>query len=287
MSPVNEAVSGIGLSPLHEVLLIAAFLGLVLVGVASVLSHLYDAEDRVEAEMREVVAERNAYRAFAEAIDSIPVVQPAGAVATPQSIQTMETRAAPVDHVRRAFEETVMAVDHYDDTYGETWETHLVNEFDADFLGGLREGSGVNRPMKRALQQRALDAASRRDELIQVLSTEQAAVEDATATLDEIETSLSSMDDGSLDERSFEELMETYAALETLEDRTVRLARRRQRQIHNETRCGRWDTSDLTLQEYLYGPLSMTYPVLHTTTRLTDDLGTARHSVVETMTARV
>ncbi|MFW6002837.1 MAG: DUF7260 family protein [Halanaeroarchaeum sp.] len=287
MSPVNEAVSGIGLSPLHEVLLIAAFLGLVLVGVASVLSHLYDAENCVEAELREVVAERNAYRAFAEAIESIPVTRAAGTVATPQTIQTVESRVTPAAHIRRAFEDTVMAVDHYDETYGESWETHLVNEFDADFLGGLREGSGVNPPMKRALRQQAIDAASRRDDLIRVLSTERSAVDEATATLDEIETSLSAMDDGSLRERPFEDLSEVHSSLEALEERTERLANRRQRQIHDESRCGRWDTRDLTLQEYLYGPLPTTYPVLHTTTRLGEDLEVARHRVLETMTARV
>lgn len=287
MSPVNDAVSGLGASPLYEILLISAFLALVLVGVATVLSHLYDAGDRVEAEMHEVVAERNAYRAFAEAIESIPVAQTTGAMATPQTIQSFETRGTNVDHVRRAFEETVMAVDHYDETYGESWETHLINEFDADVLVGLCDGGQVNPPMQRALRQRALDAASRRDELLHVLSTEQSAIDDATATLDEVDTSLTVIDDGRLGERSFEDLAETYEQLGALQDRTERIANHRQRQIHSETRCGRWESRDLTLQEYLYGPLSTTYPVLHTTTRLADDLGTARHRVLDAMTATV
>lgn len=287
MSPVNDAVTGIGLSPLTEILLIASFFALVLVGIAGVLSHLYDAETEIDREIREVIAERNAYRAFAEAIDGIPTGASASAMATPQTVQTVDVSGPSIEHVRRAFEETIKEVDHYEEAYGESWDEHLGNEFDEELITGLRRSGQVSPPIKRVLERGALEAASKRDELVQVLSTEQSAVEEATDSLESVEAELHSMNDVPLDERSFGELQTMHSTLGTLSHRSEQVVSRRQRQIHRETRCGFWESPEMTLQEYLYEPIPVTYPVLDSATNLSGTVREAQRRVRVAMTATV
>lgn len=286
LSPVNDAVSGGGLSPLVEVFLIAAFLGLVVVGIAGVLSHLYAADDRLERELKEVIAEREAYRAFARAVDRISVDQKTAA-ATPQTVQTIERRGASVTDIRRAFEQTVMATDHYEETYGEPWDAHLTNEFESAVVSSLRSGGRVNEPIKNALTQGSLEAAARRDDLVSVLSDEQTALDEAASTIDSVDTRLAELDEKPLAERSFEELAEAHETLSALDDRLDRLIDRRQGEIHRASRSSGWESNSMTLQEYLYCSLPATYPVLHAAAELSEDVRTAGSSVRNAITTRV
>lgn len=288
LSPVNDAVTGGGLSPLTEVVLLATFLGLVVVGIAGVLSHLYAADDHLERELREVIAEREAYRAFARAVDRISVDQTAAATtATPQTVQALDRRGASVKEIRRAFENTVMAVDHYEDTYGEPWDAHLTNEFESTVVSSLRNGGRVNEPIKNALTRGGLEAASRRDDLVRVLSGEQSALDDATSTIDAVDSTLDELDEVPLPERSFEDLAETHETLASLDDRVDHLTRRRQREIHRESRSPGWESKEVTLQEYLYCSLPVTYPVLHAAVELGDDIQTAGYRVRTAIASKV
>ncbi|WP_144426092.1 DUF7260 family protein [Halanaeroarchaeum sulfurireducens] len=287
MSPVSDAVSNVGVVSPIEVVLLSALVAVLLVGFATVFSHLDDASDRIEREIADVIAERDAYRAFADAVDGIAASQPTRSMATPQTIQSAGTTGAPVDSVRRAFEQTVMAMHHYEETYDESWDTHLQSEFDDDVVAGLRKRGCVNEPIKRALRGHALDAARKRDDLAHVLKTERSAVDEARTTLAEVDATLGSIDDGSLRQRSFEDLSETYSTLDTLHSETLRVVERRQRQIHRETRCEVWASRELTLQEYLYDQLPVTYPVLDAAISLTDDLRTANRLVQRRLTETV
>ena len=287
MSPVSDAVSNVGIVSPIEVVILSALVAVLLVGVTTVFSHLDDASDRIEREIADVIAERDAYRAFADAIDGIAASQPTGSMATPQTIQSVGTTGAPVDSVRRAFEQTVMTMNHYEETYGESWDTHLQSEFDDDVIVGLRKRGCVNEPIKRALRGQALDAARKRDDLAHVLMTERSAVDEGRTALVEVDTTLCSIDDAPLRERSFDDLSDTYSTLDTLQTETVQMAQRRQRQIHRETRCEVWSSRELTLQEYLYDQLPVTYPVLDAAVSLTDDLRTARRLVQRRLTETV
>ncbi|MFB6132188.1 MAG: hypothetical protein ABEJ44_02125 [Halanaeroarchaeum sp.] len=287
LSSVNDAVAGGGLSPLVDVVLLAVFLGLVVVGIAGVLSHVYAANDRLERELRELIAEREAYRAFAQAVDRISVDRPAATTATPQTVQSLDRRGASVEAIRRAFEDTVMAVDHYEDTYGEPWDTHLTNEFESSVVSSLRTGGRINEPIKNALTQGSLEAASRRDDLVSVLTAERSALEDAASTIEAVDSALDELNEDPLPDRSFEDLAETHETLGSLDERIDSLARDRQRDIHRESRSSGWESKEVRLQEYLYCSLPVTYPVLHAAVELSDDVRMAGYRVRNAITARV
>ncbi|MFB6125356.1 MAG: hypothetical protein ABEJ59_05295 [Halanaeroarchaeum sp.] len=285
LSPVHDAVAS-GPSAI-ELVALAVGLAMVLVGVAGVLAYVRDADARIERELRELAAERDAYREFAERVSALRVTQGTTAMATPQTVQTAHEPGPPVEAVESAFEETVMAVDHYERTYGEPWLAHLQAELAPEIAATLAETAVVNAPLKRALEQRALEAAGKRDDLLALLSTERAAVADAEDSLATIQKRLEALDDGPLSERSFDDLAGTHDALDDLSTDVQEVASRRQRQIHRETRSGRFDAENLTVQEYLYGSLPAAYPVLDATVQLADRIDAAKRRVRTALTATV
>lgn len=287
VSPVTDAVSGVGSIALGELVLLTFLLAVVVVGVAGVVTYLTGARDRIERELAEVAAEQAAYRTFAYEVANLSVQQTTATATTPQSLRSVDSGGTSIDAVKSSFERTVMDVDHYDDIYGEPWLVHLASEFNENLAVRLQGGGRLNEPLKQALRQQALEAADRREDLIQVLTSEQSAVDEATETVEEIETSLDEVADVLVDDRSFDDLADAYEDLETVRERTNRLVHRRQRQIHRESRSGLWGATDVTLQEYVYGPASKTYPVLAAGLELSDAIERARHRLVARLTSVV
>ncbi|MFB6070916.1 MAG: hypothetical protein ABEJ76_07810 [Halanaeroarchaeum sp.] len=294
---VPFAIDGSSLSPVHdavaagpsvvELALVAFLLAAVLVGVVGVLAYVRDADDRLDRELREVAAERDAFLAFADAVNDIAVSQGSAAKVTPQTVQTFDTRGPPIDKVRTAFEDTVMGVDHYDETYGEPWLEHVHAELDPDLAGTLRDRRVVDPAIKRALERRSIEAASKREDLLSVLKTEESALEDATESLAAIRDRIDHLEDAPQREPGFDELAAVHDRLGDLEDRTARLAKRRQRQIQRQTRNSYFNAEELALQEYLYGTLATTYPVLDATVELDDRIERAKRRVRSALTATV
>ena len=287
VSPVTDAVSGMGSIALEELVLLTLLLAVVLVGVAGVRTYLTAAQGRLERELAEVAAEQKAYQTFACELADLRVQQTTATATTPQSLRSVESGGTSIDTVKASFEGTVMAVDHYDDIYGEPWLVHLASEFTEDLAVRLQGGGTLNDPLKQALRQQALEAADRRGDLIQVLTAEQSAVDEATETVDEIDASLDEVEAVVSEDRSFDDLVDAYDELETVREQTDRLVHRRQRQIHRESRSGLWGATGVTLQEYVYGPTSKTYPVLAAGLELSDAIDRTRRRLVARLTTVV
>ncbi|MFB6134625.1 MAG: hypothetical protein ABEJ55_06520 [Halanaeroarchaeum sp.] len=286
LSPIQEAVAGGGPGTV-EIALLSLLLAVVLVGVVGVLSYLSDATDRLDREIVEVEAERDAYLAFADAVDDIQVSTSTATMTGPSTVQAVEQATTSVAPVRSAFESTVMAVDHYDEQYDESWLQHLSAELDADLATTLRDRRAINRPIKQALHQRSLEAAAKRAELLDVLAPERRSLEDAERSVSDVLSRLDGLDDRPLRRKSFEELRRDHDALGEQAAVIEATAERRQRTIHRENRDRSWGTSDVMLQEYLYGGLDATFPALSVTTTVLDRIGIARRRVRRAMTARV
>lgn len=287
LSPVHDAVSASGHATTFEVLLVTFTIAAVLVGVVGVLSYLRGAETRLERELTEVADEREAFLAFADAIDDLQVGQGSAAMVTPHSVQTLEERGPPIEAVQSAFEETVMGVEHYDEAYGESWIEHLGAELDPGLAATLSDRSVVNMPIKQALKQRSLDAAAKRDDLLHVLTTEESAIDEATTELESIHEQLEAANARPLGARTFDELVAAYETVDDLQARTDRLSKRRQRQIHRASRHTSWDSTEMTLQEYLYGSLQATYPVLAASQHLDERFREAKRRLLRTLVATV
>lgn len=286
LSPVHDAVSGMGSLPLSEVVALSVALAAVVVGLAGVLSHVRSGTAALDREIEELAAEREAYLAFASSVDDLSVGRRATA-GSPQPIHAIDDSGTPVDDVKAAFEATVMAVDQYDETYGEPWLAHVASELDDGLAARLDAGGTVTAPVKEALHQHAMEAARQREQLLDVLCGERNAVEDAAETLSDIGHRLEGMDDRPLTKRSFDDLACAFEALDTERHRLRRLGRSRQRQIRRDTRRLPAADGPLHLQAYLYGEPPGRYPVLAGVAALSRRIETARDRVLVALTATV
>ena len=286
LSPVNDAVASSGSLPAAELAVLAFAFALVLVGVGSVLARVQRADERIEHELVELRAERDAFHEFADAVGNLRVGR-ATAMTTPQTVHAVDDRGPPVAEIEDAFAATVMAVDHYEETYDEPWLAHLAGELDDELAVRLSRGGTVNAPLKRALRQHALEAARKRDRLVDVLTDERESLTESAETIERVDRRLESMDDRPLTERSFDELSATYDRLGTFLDTLDELAARRQRQIRRETRTGTVCDGSMHLQSYLYGEPPERYPVLSSVAALTGRIETARDRALAALTATV
>ena len=267
ISSVERASSSIGGLGLETVLLLT-FLAVVVVGVLGILTYLYSARDVLENEIEEVEAEEAAFLAFAERIEGMPVERTATAMATPQSIQTFESGGLPAEKVTTAFEETVMALPHYEKTYGDDVLAQMGTELDADLIASLHHQGTLSPAMKRGLHQRAREAADKRTDLLEVLETERATLDESESTLTDVVGQLQRMNERRLSDHSYDSLIGSYDRLRSLQSDVEELVERRQESIQGTTRTLLWSGEDVTLQEYLYGDTAHTYPVLYTAARI-------------------
>lgn len=277
LSAVEQASESVGGPLTLETVLLVMGLAVVIVGVMGLLSYLYSARTEVEREIREVEAEQEAFLAFAERIEGLSVDRsPGTAMATPQTVQTFDSTGPPVVEVADAFSETVMAVPHYEETYGSDVVTQMASELDADLVESLQGRGTMSEPVKQGLAQRAKAAARKRGDLLEALKAERKALAEQESSLESVKDGLRNMNDRPLGELEYDKLRERYDRLDELEERLETALRRRQRTIHAVVRTDRIADGPVTLQEYLYDGSGPRYPVLDAGTRLDRLIGTAR-----------
>lgn len=286
MSSVESASDSVGGALPVETILLVAGLAVVAVGVLGFLTYLYTAKNTVDREISEVTAEREAFMAFADRVEEMPVEQPAGAMATPQTIQTFDTGPPPVQKVASAFEETVMALPHYRETYGADVFDQMAIEFDADLVASLNQPGSLSDPVKQGLKRQATEAAARRSDLLTTLEEEREMLGDAESDFESVLGELQSMNETPLSSRSYDDLRGSFGKLGELGDRVSGIAQHRQAVIHEHTRRLTLNREAVTLQEYLYGDSSPTYPVLDGTVRLEELIDRARSRVSRALWTR-
>lgn len=264
LSSVETASDSVGGPFSVETILLIVGLAVLTVGVLGILAYLYSAQETVDREIREVEAERSAFYEFADRIESMPVDRQATAMATPQAIQTFDSSGPPVYDVAAAFEETVMSLPHYQETYGEDVMAQLATEMDPDLVASLKGQPAMSETIKDGLRRGATDAARRRAELLSELETERDVLSAAEGEYGSIRAELRELNRRPLGSIKYSSLQDHHRQLGTLKNRVRRALADRQHAIQNDLREVDGYRDPVTLQEYLYGGEGPTYPVLAT-----------------------
>ncbi|WP_435079341.1 DUF7260 family protein [Halococcus sp. AFM35] len=194
--------------------------------------------------------------------------------------------AASLEEVRDIYRETVMAVEHYADVYGDTLEESLAQEFGPEVATIVLTSDQLTPQLRERLVECSQQARESRHSLLQGLKSESNALETADAKL----TRLGSDLDGIVGKHSFENWTDTeldgaderlrsrrHECEQLLTDRQITLSEQRVPGTHR---------IDHGFNEYLYESLSVTYPVVTDTISLVDTLRTAQQSVKQALTAR-
>lgn len=230
--------------------------------IASMRDHVLTpctaAKRTVEAERGEIEAERQAFVEFRERVAGIEPVSTPDTESIPlTSISVMDRHSRGTERARAIFRETVMSVNHYDETYDETLKEHATAEFSANVAAVLhRETATPFTEWHKTTLTSAADSVVVQKEQFREL------LEEESRSLDRNRTVLA----GIIDSFNDPDIHSWYQ--EGFEDRLDEISRVRQERIQQRDTSPRTDGHDLC--QYLYQDHEWTYPVLTGVTRLQD-----------------
>ncbi|WP_224269496.1 DUF7260 family protein [Haloprofundus salinisoli] len=243
-----------------------------------------DGRQVVRKERRRTVDEREAFRAFG---DQLAQIQPASAGrAVPATVRGTSVGEGGPNATRRvlnAYQQTVMAVPHYESEYGDTVGRSIVEEFGTGVGGALVSADGLTPELQRVVAEAAKEAAADRESFVALLDEE---ADSLTTVLDGIDTvteRLRSLDDRPLPERSFDDLCDLRARVSALERRVESLHAERQARIRSHRQ--RLGITDVDLPTFLYQDRPYTYPALSSAATLLETVERARRRVERQLSA--
>lgn len=216
--------------------------------------------DTIEAERAILTAERDAFEGFLDTVRSITPQSASG-----QSVRPIHTRSGsndPFQSLRTAYESTVMAVPHYDDEYGESYEENIRAEYGPDIATLLITGHVFERHHKQAVTVATEDVIEQRRRLLDALDEEQQSIERFREPLESVTDTIESLETGTLTSNS-PKLLDGYRRrLDVLESRCHDLVERRQSEIVDDRRALSLSINCPDIPSYLYTELPVTYPVI-------------------------
>lgn len=290
VNEVCQSAIGCARGDLFEQLLLLVATGIIALVLVAVAVHIREALPLVREERSRTATEQEAFTRFARAVARLdapgPAVQlGAGQGATSVVSASLAPQNRGLDAVRSAYEDTVLAMDHYEEEYGEPLAEHMRQELGEEVATAVEQNQQLTRPLQQALVARAREAALDRERLMTRLDHEVEALE---AAEDELTAVAEAVDDARgrpLDGRSFPELTDEWHRLGELESRLRRLLSRRQ-EARQPIAFDDPGAGQPSLNAYLYEPLETRFPVLADATALADRVKDVRRRVLLALTRR-
>lgn len=230
--------------------------------------------DTLRTERRRTAAERRAFETFADLVSTVDFSDAGSGSSLAGGVEASHggtvvsdghagsNRDAPIASIRRAYEETVMAVSFYDDEYGDDYRESLAAEFGPAVATALTDPNCFG-PAAKAPLTAAIDRAIReREHLIETCAHERESVDAAAGTLLPVAAELDSIGSPDSESDSFGSLEADWNRLSRLEERCESAAADRQSAI-NEWRSRHdlpVDAPDVCA--YFYEAQDSAYPVL-------------------------
>lgn len=233
----------------------------------SLRSYTFDplstATNLVEQEYSEMADERDAFKALQNRVAEIDPVQSSTTPTPSTTLAEHSPTSTKMDQVCTAYRETVMAVPHYDEMYGEPLLEHLAREFGPELATRVNQtGRSYSNSFKAVFQGKLEHAIHSREQLLTTLTEETQSINEAQHALDTL----------------FEQLDTTiipgwYSEDFTLELETI--AEERQKTLRNRASGSYLDEHSLCT--YLYGEQSWTYPILTAVARMREAVTVEPH----------
>lgn len=261
------------------VLVTMAFLALLFVQTFVVLRA---AEGRCREERRRTRAEAGAFAEFADRVASMTPTAAAELGGPPTATIVNRSTGDDLAAVRDAYRETVMAVDHYDEEYGEDLHDNLAQEFGHDVAASLDSGGTLSDMLRRTLAAKSRESVHEREGFAEAIDDELDELRSIRRTFGAVEGERERQRvDGDLSTatRDFDELLTAWDRLEELEGRVEAVLEERQASLAEPP--FRIDDVGPTFYEYLYAPLrEASYPVLAEGVSLVDRIRSDRTAVM-------
>ncbi|TQQ78754.1 hypothetical protein EGH24_12995 [Halonotius terrestris] len=228
----------------------------------------------------EVKQECEAFKRFCQRIRTLETQIPQ---ITQPSFRTQQIRSFSEQSVRDVIElcyrETVMAVDHYEQVYGNSFGDEISAEFGNNVAVLILEATLLSPLLKQRLLQAAQQCINSRRIFLKTLEDEQNTLKAAHSTCQKIQQTLFSNEDNSLNTLSNRRLIEQYESIRSLDDECEKWLHRRQQQIHDRRSTNSTKGEYRVLCPYLYTSLDVTYPILTIFVILHEQLQTRKQQI--------
>lgn len=261
----------------------------------SLIIWIPQAREIVHAEQESTLTERDAFKRFRDRIAALESSSTASK--TPphghgytHSIDPHLSSSSRTDRltaIKEAYQETVQSTPHYDDEYGDPLIQSMAIEFGEELPTAIMTNSQLTPTLQQAVIEAATAASLRRTAFSNRLDEEAAALTDAQQTLTTVREEYEQVTAHHRHQQSVDELRETHQHLTTCIATCEDLLDERQTQrTEGHTAIPRTDEL-VDLQEYLYRPLDVTYPVLVDGTAVLGRCVTARGRVEDDLMHRL
>jgi hypothetical protein len=245
--------------------------------------------EAIRAEYEAITAEQEALSAFESRVEGLATAGPTstvegGAVGV---VGASNGRSPGMAELREAYRETVMAVDHYDRDYGESFPVNIANEFGDGVAGAVLANDTLSPQVKQAVIASAREGTTRREKYLDTLDRERRRLDEAGGVLEDAAAGCEAVDGDRLRRRSFEELQDRFQRLGDERASLEATLERRQEQIQEGVTFG-WQRRDSeSVYRYLYRDIDATYPVLADGTRVLSRMDDVEDRLTTALTARV
>lgn len=246
------------------------------------LAYLKSAKANLDEERSRTAAERDAFHTFAKRVSELSAngesaISTANRGSLASAIEVPES-ASSVEKVREAYRDTVMAVPHYDEDYGESIADNMAIEFGEEVATTVEKGQELTPMLQQVLISKAQSAADERDRLITHLDREARELNEAENNFAEVQSELEKYDSLTLRGLDLNELGEWWDRLDELEQRCNDVVNTRQQRLNEDRETKPFD--GIEFKGYLYSSLPVDHPVLAEATEVLERIEDARRAVV-------
>ena len=216
--------------------------------------------NRIDTERQQTEAEIESFRSFETDVEATSTTASTQRQPFVGTIRAADCNS--LEKVRTAYQDTVMAVPHYEAEYGDTYIESLRAEFGVEIATALAGGEAFDACLKRMLLSKVTEAIRERRELLSALARERGSVVDTRDRITDISAEIGTLRPGAAEQRSFGALDAYRSRLTVLRDQCETLAETRQETLADHRRQMALGGDGPDIQEYLYQDFEASYPVL-------------------------
>ncbi|MFW5905354.1 MAG: DUF7260 family protein [archaeon] len=253
-----------------------------------------DLQETVQTERKRTTTERQAFEAFDRRVRRLArtgeqrgsgTVEGDGVVTMASSVDPFQTHQPAISNttanVRRAYEETVMSVAHYDAEYDDTYETSVHAEFGQEIGAALTSQGRFSSVTFQTLIGNIEQAIAERNQLETALDSESRSLETVSVSLRDIEDERRAIGTTAFEDEGFGALDAYRARIQRLSETAESLTSTRQSTIQDHREVYSIGDAPDGFFEYLYESYKPRYPVLYLSSDVVRSLESTYDRIVQ------
>jgi hypothetical protein len=249
------------------------------------LTRISKALPDVREERTRTAAEKDAFERFAERVSHLETTRqtkpPATVLVPTVGSWNSGSEDTNLEEVRKAYRQTVMVTDHYEEEYDESLATNVAAEFGPDYTTALVSSEKLTPPLQKAIVQASYNSAQKRSNFLQTLDNELEALVSARRWLREKYEDTDRIQKRDFESHSFDELVRAQEQLEDLKNDCEAMVEERRTNLANQP-----EHNEMTLREYLYTEYEWSFPIIGDTVEFLSQVYQVEQKVVKTVIRR-